>query len=474
LARRHGSVLLITKGSLKDCNSRLAQGGVAAAIGLGDSPEIHLRDTVKAGAGLCDESAVRILVEEAADRIADLVELGVEFDTVDGKIALTLEAAHSMPRILHAGGDATGARIEDALSQLVLKSPIELQEESLATGLLVENGQAKGIQVLDNRQGVTREFSGRYIILATGGAGQLYRLTTNPAVATGDGIALAYFAGARAMDLEFFQFHPTALCLHGASPFLISEAVRGEGGILLNQAGRRFMPDYASQAELAPRDIVARAIVREMAKTGADNVYLDVRHLTAKRIAARFPQIYRFCLDNGLDITRELIPVSPVAHYMIGGIEVNYLGETSLRNLFVTGEAACTGVHGANRLASNSLMEVLVYSRRIVDYTLGKIRPNDPRPDKKVELHRLSADLKAAGDVGEPTLERLQNLMWHNAGILRNQQGLEEARQKLAGWQKMLGQPHNKQTFELRNLILTARLLVEGAYPEKGKPWCAL
>jgi len=467
LAARHGKVLLVTKGSLSDCNSRLAQGGIAAAIGLGDSPEIHLADTLKAGAGLCDETAVNIMVEEAADRIADLVELGVDFDTVDGQIALTLEAAHSMPRILHAGGDATGARIEEALSRLIPATSIELQEESLATELIVENGRAAGIKVLETGNSQTKNFYGRFVILATGGAGRLFRLTTNPAVATGDGVALAYNAGATVGDMEFFQFHPTALCLEGVAPFLISEAVRGEGGVLLNSGGCRFMPAYASQAELAPRDVVSRAIVAEMAKTGTDRVFLDIRHMKPRRIAARFPQIYRYCLDNGLDITRQLIPVAPAAHYMIGGIMVNYRGQTSIENLFAAGEASCTGVHGANRLASNSLMEVLVFSRRIIDCTLGREKPDDPEPSRRTELHRICPPGAVTAAAGEPDLEKLQNLMWSHAGILRTLEGLEEARAVLAGWSRNMGERGSKNEFELSNLVLLSRLLVEAAITRK-------
>lgn len=466
MASRHGSVLLVTKGKLSDCNSRLAQGGIAAAVGLGDSPEIHMRDTLKAGAGLCDEDAVRILVEEAPARIADLVQMGVDFDTIDGQIALTLEAAHSMPRILHAGGDATGARIEEALSRLVLTSDIHLEENALVGEIITGNGTAEGIKIAGKKPGESRSFNARFVILATGGAGQLYRLTTNPSVATGDGVALAYKAGAQVTDIEFFQFHPTALCIPGLAPFLISEAVRGEGGVLLNNRDERFMPSYAREAELAPRDVVARSIVAEMTKTGSDSVFLDIRHMPHQRIAARFPQIYRFCLDNGIDITKELIPVAPAAHYMIGGVKVDYHGETNIKNLFVAGEASATGVHGANRLASNSLMEVLVYSRRIVDYTLGIRGKEEKTSQVKAETMRLPAAEPEAG-TGKPTLEGLQNLMWYKAGILRSETGLAEARTILSGWQAAMMAPEGQGGFELGNLVLIARLLVEAAFTRK-------
>ncbi|MDD4635388.1 MAG: L-aspartate oxidase [Dehalococcoidales bacterium] len=484
LAVRYGTVLLVTKGKLSDCNSRLAQGGVAAAIGLGDSSEIHTKDTLKAGAGLCDENAVRILTEEAPARIADLVQMGVDFDTVDGQIALTLEAAHSMARILHAGGDATGARIEEALSRLVLNSRIHLEENSLVCEIITNNGIAEGIKLFGDRPGEFKQLRSRFVILATGGAGQLYRLTTNPAVATGDGVALAYRAGAQVTDIEFFQFHPTALCIPGLSPFLISEAVRGEGGVLLNSSGERFMPQYAREAELAPRDVVARSIVAEMTKTSTDSVFLDIRHMSPRRIAARFPQIYRFCLENGLDITREPIPVAPAAHYMIGGVQVDYYGETNIKNLFVAGEASCTGVHGANRLASNSLMEVLVYSHRIIDCTVNRETINKTPPVIETVALRLPVS-ELAGGVDAPTLECLQNLLWYKAGILRNEKGLAEARQILSSWQAQMNNPEGQKEFELSNLVLIARLLVEAAftrkesrgahyleeYPQKSEEW---
>jgi len=314
LAKEQGGVLIITKGSIDDCNTKHAQGGIAAAISKNDSPELHFKDTIAAGDGLCDEEAVRILVNEAPDRITDLVNFGVPFDTIDGEIALTMEAAHSIPRILHAGGDATGEHIEVTLSKQVGSSKIQVLEECLATEILIEKGGVCGIKALDCRTGSIEEFGCRFLILATGGAGQLFKFNTNSDIATGDGIALAYNAGAEIVDLEFFQFHPTALRLPGVTPFLISEAVRGEGGILRNVDGYRFMPDYAPEADLAPRDVVARSILYEMEKTGSDRVFIDVTHLPPHVTTTRFPHIYRFCLDHGLDITKGLIPGAPAAN----------------------------------------------------------------------------------------------------------------------------------------------------------------
>ena len=331
LAHEHGSVLIITKGSIDDCNTKHAQGGIAAPIGTNDSPELHFNDTLKAGDGLVDPEAAKILAAEAPDRIYDLVRFGVPFDTMNGAISLTMEAAHSVPRVLHAGGDGTGAHIESTLSSRVREQKITVLEYCLVTDILVENGKVAGSKALDLNNGSALEFTCKYLILATGGAGHLFKYTTNPDVATGDGVALAYKAGAELSDMEFYQFHPTGLRLPGVAPFLISEAVRGEGGILRNVDGHPFMKEYTPEAELAPRDVVARSILFEMRKTGSDRVFLDVTHLPAKLVTTRFPNIYKYCLDHGLDITRGLIPVAPAAHYMMGGVKTNTWGETNIQ-----------------------------------------------------------------------------------------------------------------------------------------------
>ncbi|MDP7239764.1 MAG: FAD-dependent oxidoreductase, partial [Dehalococcoidia bacterium] len=306
LARGEGTVLLLTKGSIDECNTRYAQGGIAAPVGPSDSPEAHFQDTLAAGAGLCDHEAVRILVEEAADRIADLTRFGVPFDTMGGEVALALEAAHSLPRVLHAGGDATGQRIETMLSHMARSLNVRILEYCLATSLIVTEDRVIGVKAIDLHSQRPLEYEGRCMILATGGGGQLFRLTTNPPIATGDGLTLAYQAGAEIMDTEFFQFHPTALRLDGAPPFLISEAVRGEGGIMRNCWGESFMKDYSPDGDLAPRDIAARSIVAEMEKTSCDRVFLDVTHLPSHTVLSRFPSIYSFCSQNGLDITQSL------------------------------------------------------------------------------------------------------------------------------------------------------------------------
>ncbi len=462
LAIEHGSVLILTKGSIDDCNTRYAQGGIAVAMGKDDSPELHFEDTLAAGDGLSDPEAVRILTEEAADCTADLIRFGVPFDTLDGEITLTREAAHTVSRILHAGGDATGQHIEVTLSQRVRSTPVKVLENCLATEVLLKDGRVSGIRSLDSRTGTVEEYGCRYLILATGGAGRLFKYTTNSDVVSGDGIALAFEAGAEVKDLEFFQFHPTVLRLPGVAPFLISEAVRGEGGILKNVEGRRFMPAYVAQAELAPRDVVARSIVHEMHKTGSDRVFLDVTHLPSRLITTRFPQIYRFCLEHGLDITRALIPVAPAAHYIMGGVKVNSWGETNIAGLFAAGETACTGVHGANRLASNSLLESVVFGKRVVQRTemnassegRAVVATNDPcsLPGRAPSPAALALNLP-----------NLQSLMWAKVGIIRSGKDLAEAAAVLAGWESLASQPSDRTSYELHNLVLCGRLMTEAA-----------
>ncbi|MEE9399990.1 MAG: L-aspartate oxidase [Dehalococcoidales bacterium] len=463
LAKEHGSVLVITKGSIDDCNTKYAQGGIAAAIGKGDSPEFHFQDTMTAGDGLCDEEAVRILVNEAPARINELVKFGVPFDTLDGEIALTLEAAHRVPRILHAGGDATGEHIEVTLSRRVRSSKIKVMEHCLAIEILVEKGLAKGIKTFDSRANSIVEYECRSLILATGGAGQLFKFNTNSDIATGDGIALAFKTGVEIIDMEFFQFHPTALHLPGVTPFLISEAVRGEGGILRNADGRSFMQDYTPQGDLGPRDVVTRSILSEMQKTGSDRVFIDITHLPPNVITTRFPNIYQFCLAHGLDITRELIPVAPAAHYMMGGIKTNSWGETNIAGLFATGETACTGVHGANRLASNSMLEVVVFSKRIVEKTRKVINQQKVSTTENTEAHHLLNQREVSTSVSAPSLSNLQQLLWDKVGVIRNRKSLTRATNVLAAWQYSLPPPTNRSSYELNNLVLTGRLVTEAA-----------
>jgi L-aspartate oxidase len=483
LAVERGSVLVLTKGNIDDCNTKYAQGGIAVAMGEEDSPELHFEDTVAAGAGLSDPQAVSILTEEAADCTADLIRFGVPFDTLEGEITLTREAAHSVPRVMHAGGDATGEYIEVTLSHQVRSSPIKVLQNCLASQILVQRGKVVGVRALDSRTGSIEEYGCKFLILATGGAGRLFKYTTNSDVVTGDGIALAFDAGADISDMEFFQFHPTVLRLPGVAPFLISEAVRGEGGILRNVEGRRFMPDYASEAELATRDVVARSIVYEMKKTHSDRVFLDVTHLSSRRVTTRFPHIYRYCREHGLDITKGLIPVAPAAHYLMGGVTVNIWGETSVPGLFAAGETACTGVHGANRLASNSLLESVVFSRRIVHRTEMTTAPRHRRElDSSPVVARNKVTKQPPGGLGSSSalsyglphrealpkvrllnLPNLQSLMWDKVGIIRSGRSLEEAAGILATWETLLNQPIDRPAYEVTNLVLCARLVTEAA-----------
>ncbi|MCH7714008.1 MAG: L-aspartate oxidase [Chloroflexi bacterium] len=471
LAQDHGSVLILTKGRIEDCNTLYAQGGIAAALGPGDSAVLHMQDTMTAGAGLCDPEAVSVLTREGPQRVANLIKWGVPFDTIHGQIALGREGAHSMPRILHAGGDATGQHIETTLAQRVAQSEITVLEFSLATQILVEEGRAYGVDVLDTASGQRLEFRGRSIILATGGAGQLYRYTTNPQVATGDGVALAFNAGAAVMDLEFYQFHPTAFSMEGAPSFLLSEAMRGEGAVLRDVQGRAFMADYHPLADLAPRDVVSRAIANEMEKAGGGPVWLDISHLPADTVQARFPTIYSFCMEHGLDITKEPAPVAPAAHYMMGGIKADVWGRTSLDGLYACGEAACSAVHGANRLASNSLLDTLVFAQRVVSSTLGDA-PNagvDPAmPGAEPQGPAYAAATLTQRQLvcaSAPTLSResLQDLMWRNVGITRNGQRLLLSARILQLWQRTMPKPEDLPSYELANMVLLARLMVEAA-----------
>ena len=486
---RDASVLVVTKGSIDEASTRYAQGGIAAAVGAGDSPEAHLRDTIEAGAGLVNEEAARILTMDAAGRVADLVRYGVRFDSTDGEVALGREAAHSAPRIIHAGGDSTGVEIELSLSSLARREDATIAEHTLAERVLVDDGRAVGVEVLDCRNGGRATYEAGNIVLATGGPGQMYRVTTNPDVSTGDGIALAYACGAEVMDLEFTQFHPTALRLTGAPVFLISEAVRGEGALLYNTRGERFMPRYDERAELAPRDVVALAEHREMLETGSDHVLLDITEKDAAWLAARFPQIYRTCQQAGLDMAVDRIPVSPAAHYMMGGVRTNTWGETTVPGLFAVGEVACTGVHGANRLASNSLLETVVFARRAVERLFES--PSAPSGGTSPPLERTAGALHLSRrddctDVsGPPHPDELRELMWSHVGIERDGPRLAEAAERLARWQSELPAATDRAGHELHAMLLCARLAAEAAllreesrgahyrsdFPERREEW---
>jgi L-aspartate oxidase len=364
---------------------------------------------------------------------------------------------------MHAGGDATGEHIEVTLSREVRSSLIKVLENCLASEVLVQKGRVVSVRALDCNTGSMEEYGCKFLILATGGAGRLFKYTTNSDVVTGDGIALAFEAGAEISDMEFFQFHPTVLRLPGVAPFLISEAVRGEGGILRNVEGHRFMPDYADKAELATRDIVARSIVYEMKKTHSNRVFLDVTHLPSRLITTRFPHIYRFCREHGLDITKGLIPVAPAAHYLMGGVKVNSWGEANISGLFAAGETACTGVHGANRLASNSLLESVVFSKRIVQRTETTVAPRHGKKRSGKTISCCLPERDALPKVPSLNLPNLQSLMWDKVGIIRSGRSLKEAAGVLATWESCLPHPGDRTSHELNNLVLCARLVTEAA-----------
>lgn len=453
-ARGLGPVLVLTKGSIDDCNTRWAQGGIAAAVGPLDSVEQHLADTIAAGAGLVDETAARVLCSEAPARIRDLVEYGVAFDSLGGEVALGREAAHGQSRILHAGGDRTGAAIETALSEAVRQPGISVLDYTIAARILVEGGVAVGVEAINLRNGERERYEAQSVVLATGGAGQLFSHTTNPDVATGDGIALAFDAGAEIADIEFYQFHPTALRLPGAPPFLISEAVRGEGAVLRNAAGEAFMSHYHELADLAPRDVVARAIVAEMAAAGSDHVTLDCTALTHIDLVARFPGIHQFCITHGIDMAREPIPVAPAAHYLMGGVRTDVHGRTTIPNLYGCGEVACTGVHGANRLASNSLMETVVFGKRVVEHLAEG-------GGGRAEPLANATPLRTAGGPA-PDHASLQRLMWECAGIERSGDGLARALATIDAWPNAL-EPTDRAGVERRQMGVLARLMLTAA-----------
>src|ERR1051326_7712192 len=360
-----GTVLVLAKSTLSDSATAWAQGGIAVALSDEDEIGLHEQDTLAAGDGLCRPESVALLVEEGPKYIAQLIEWGTEFDRAGTKLAFTREAAHSRSRILHAHGDSTGREISRALLARAHTIPhLHLRAHSFTTGLILEDGRAVGVRFIDESDGSLHEVRSNAVLLATGGLGQIYRETTNPEVATGDGMAIAFEAGAVLSDMEFMQLHPTALAIKGAPRFLLSEALRGEGGILRNIDLERFMKRYAEAMELAPRDVVARAIVSEMHRTHAEHVYLDMTDKSAEFLLKRFPRIYSTCLSYGLDLATDMAPVRPAAHYMMGGVKTDLWGRTSVSGLYAAGETADTGVHGANRLASNSLLEGLVFGAR--------------------------------------------------------------------------------------------------------------
>jgi L-aspartate oxidase len=449
-ASRTHRVTLVTKTELAESNTRYAQGGIAAVMSDDDSVAAHIRDTLAAGAGLGDPAIVEILCAEGPGRIRDLIALGVEFDSDGAALARGLEAAHSSARVLHAGGDATGAVIEAALVAAVRRSAIRVHEHTFLAELVVGGGRVLGVEVIDPA-GRMRVIAADAVVLASGGAGQLYRHTTNPAVATGDGAAAALRAGAVLSDVEFYQFHPTALAAPGN--FLVSEAVRGEGAVLLDARGHRFMLDVHKGAELAPRDVVARGIATQMARQGGDPVLLDATALGAAFLAERFPSIDAACRRLGLDWSERPIPVTPAAHYWMGGVATDEWGRTSLPGLFAVGEVSSTGAHGANRLASNSLLESLVFAWRAASRLDDAAWPA-PVP---ACAHPLPPQNGPGTAVSR---DALRDLAWSRIGLYRDAEGLRSAAGILASWRAPGGAVAERET---RNLLDLARLMASAA-----------
>ncbi len=459
-----GRVVVLTKGHPLQSSSIHAQGGVAVAMSEEDDVSIHLTDTLKAGHGLCRKEAVRVLVEEGPERIQELIKWGAKFDKAGGKFAFAREAAHSRSRILRARGDATGNEMVRALiAQVNRQKDVQRVDHHFTVDLVIDGGRCCGAVVLDETSGRQFVLPARAVVLSTGGAGQIFARTTNPPNATGDGIAMALRAGAVLQDMEFIQFHPTALYLPSSPPFLLSEAMRGEGGQLRNNKGEVFMHRYHPMGALAPRDIVSRAIWVEMAATKARHVYLDVTHLGADFVKRRFPTIYATCLRYDIDITEEWIPISPSAHYMMGGVWTDVNGATTVPGLFAAGEVACSGVHGANRLASNSLLEGLVFGARAAEAAVAFAGRHSVPSLSSYEAAIRPGQFGTLEDA-EKLRSSLRRTMWGQVGIIRSGESLIRACAQLSRWAQVVSQPFaNRAALEVKNMVQVAQCVAEAA-----------
>lgn len=461
-AADHRNIVIVCKGTLEDSNTWKAQGGVASVLGKDDTFESHIGDTFKTAGGICDEEIVKLVVHQGPDLIRQLQQWGTAFDLVDGRIDITLEGGHSRARIVHAHGDETGRAIAEVLIEKVRSTPsIKVIENFYTIDLLTdEDHRCVGIIGYDRQRGLQILWAAN-TILASGGGGQLYRETTNPSVATADGIAMAYRAGAVLRDMEFVQFHPTTLYIAGASRALITETLRGEGAILLDVNGHRFMPEYDEAGELAPRDVVSRAILAQMRKTESTHVFLDVRHLSKEYFARRFPMISDLCESFDIDVSHDLIPVRPSAHYMIGGVLADAVARTSIENLYACGEVASTGLHGANRLGSNSLLEGLVFGtiagREVVQKARADVATSLKHPLIKYQIPHSNRSQLDVPDVRNS----LRALMWRNVGITRKAQPLIEAEEIIRFWHRYVMDKvfDSPEGWECQNM-LTASLLV--------------
>jgi L-aspartate oxidase len=463
-AAKYGEVTVVTKKEIVESNTNYAQGGIASVIGKDDSFQLHLQDTLRTGCGLSNKRLVKILVKNGPREIQDLIFLGVNFDKKYGEFALGREGGHSRNRVLHIG-DMTGREIERVLVQNVRRNKkIDVLENHFAIDLITKDKKCCGVWVLDKKNDEVIEIFSRVTVIAAGGIGWLYKYTSNPQIATGDGIAMAFRAGSRIEDIEFVQFHPTTLNKDNTPNFLISEAIRGEGAVLLNEDGERFMEKYHEMKELAPRDIVSRAIYNELKK---GPVYLDIRHRGEDFIKNRFPTIYKECLKYGIDVTKVPVPVSPAAHYICGGVKTNEYGETNIENLLVVGECACTEVHGANRLASNSLLESLVFSSMAVhkakEFLKGKIQEKSQK--EKLEIYK--GNRKKIKNLET----ELRKSMWEHVGIVRSEEGLKYELEKLEQLEKDVGNLYKTgisvELLELRNMITVGKLITKAALIRK-------
>ena len=472
-------VLIVTKSNLGESNSKYAQGGIVGVLhqNEADSVDLHVKDTIKAGAGLSERKTVEYISQASDEVINDLMENGVEFDReADGSLTFTLEAAHSIRRILHSGGDATGRGITEALCRdVIADGNITVMENAMAVELLVNSDkECKGIILYNELTGEHEIVYTSALVLATGGVGQIYKYTTNPSGATGDGIDLAYNAGAVIQDMEFIQFHPTALALDpdNKDRFLISEAVRGEGAKLINHHGDEFMSLYHDRRELAPRDIVTRAIYSEMKKEHSYNVFLNASMIDSIKLLKRFPTISKRCDEKGIDISKKPIPVAPAAHYSMGGIKAAVEGRTSIRGLYAIGEVASTGLHGANRLASNSLLECVVCAYELADYLSFANLETPKRIDDSIRniINLYSKPLDDEDYNISSLKSELKNLMWNNAGIIRSEESLVKAETEIKRMKSEFKRERkclNKEEYEYRNMLTTAELIVKGALARK-------
>ncbi len=472
-------LLIITKSQLIESNSKYAQGGMVCVMPENklDSCTLHIEDTIKAGAGLTDRKVAEFISEKSAEVVKELQNFGVDFDRDENnKLKFTKEAAHSVNRILHAGGDATGFCIENALVKYILsKKNITIYEQTLAVEILKDSKNiSRGLIAYNYNENEYEVVEAPAVILATGGIGQLYKYTTNPDITTGDGIALAYRAGAIVKDMEFVQFHPTAFALsEKGTMFLISEAVRGEGAKLVNKDGQTFMEKYDKRLELAPRDIVTRAIYNEMRQTKTQNVYLDATHIPEEKFEKRFPTIYATCKEYNINPAKDYIPVSPSAHYFMGGVKTKVNGTTSIEGLYAIGEAACTGLHGANRLASNSILECAVTAYELVNHLktidLSKNEFNDKEIIRLIDAYKNDNSFNQKVNI-DNMFKELKELMWSNVGIIRNKEKLEKAKEQLEKLSQEFSLSYKCNTrneYEMRNMLTVAKLIVNFALNRK-------